>query len=56
MVLGSRARQMRKANNLTVLGRLSKQCRILHISQPYKPPRLVTGVVLPPMLLFRFTI
>jgi hypothetical protein len=40
MFLGSRA------DNLTAICEPIRQCEILNISQPYRPPRPVTGLVL----------
>jgi hypothetical protein len=45
--LGSKAGPVRRADNLTSVSRLSRQCGILNISQPYRPPRPVTGIALP---------
>jgi hypothetical protein len=42
MFLGSRARQVRRADKS--VSRLSIQCGILNISQPYRLPRPVTGI------------
>jgi hypothetical protein len=49
MSLGSRARAARKARLTTSplsLSLLSRQCGILNISQPYRPPRSVIGIAL----------
>jgi hypothetical protein len=43
MFLGSRARPVRWADNLTAIcEQVSSQCGMLNISQPYRPPRLFT--------------
>jgi hypothetical protein len=45
MFLGSRARPVRRPDNLTAVNRLSRQCGI-NISQPYRPPVPLTGIAL----------
>jgi hypothetical protein len=53
MFLGSKVRPERKADNLTAIYEpIARQCGILNISQPYRPPKPVTGTAL---LYFYFT-
>jgi hypothetical protein len=44
---GGKVRPTRKAGNITAIYEpMSRQCGILNILQPYRPPRLVMGIAL----------
>jgi hypothetical protein len=49
MFLGSKVRLVRSADNLTAISE-PRQYGILNISQPYRPPRPVTGMLYFPLL------
>jgi hypothetical protein len=51
-LLGSKTRTVRKADNLTVVSRLLRNCGVLNLSQPYRFAQPVTGIA----LLFTFTL
>jgi hypothetical protein len=47
MFLESKVRPVRRADNFaTNCEQMFRQCGILNISQPYRPPRPVTGIAL----------
>jgi hypothetical protein len=48
MFLGSKARLVHRAENITTTCELTvyRQCGILNISQPYRPPSSVTGIAI----------
>jgi hypothetical protein len=46
MFLGSKVRLVSGTDNLSAICESSRPCGILNISQPYGPPRPVTGIAL----------
>jgi hypothetical protein len=52
LFLGSREWPVRRADNLTAVSRLPRQCGMFNNSQPYRPPRPVTGIALNQKLSF----
>jgi hypothetical protein len=47
MFPGSKVRWVRRADKLTsIYEPIAYQCGILNISEPYRPPRYVTGIAL----------
>jgi hypothetical protein len=43
---GGKGQPARKADNLTVMYKLSRKCGSIDVSQPYGPPWPVTGIAL----------